>query len=142
MKKIALSALLLFALICVVSCKCTQKASEAVLTNNSWELSMLNGKAPNPADFQRILPTVTFAADNTISGNGGCNGYRGTYTIGEDGSFKTDKVVATKMYCEDAKGENEFFKALGKADKIKTEKNRIALLHEDKEVMVFVPKTE
>lgn len=142
MKKLATSALLFIFLIGAVSCKTTQKASEAVLATTTWEMSMLNGETPNPADFKRRLPTASFSADSKISGSGGCNGYSGTYTIREDGSFKTDKVISTKMYCEDAKGENNFFRALGKADKIKAEKNKITLLSEGKEVLIFVPKSE
>ncbi|WP_417357011.1 META domain-containing protein [Flavobacterium sp.] len=142
MKKLATSTTIIAFIFTLISCKCTEKASVDVLTANAWELSTLNGKAADTADFGRGMPTVTFTSENKMNGNAGCNGYGGEYQIGEDGSFKADKVFATKMYCAEAQGESEFLKALNDANRIKTQKGKVILLNGDKEVMVFIPSAK
>lgn len=142
MKKLATSTTIIAFIFTLISCKCTEKVSTDVLTANAWELSMLNGKAADTADFGRGMPTATFTAEKKMNGSAGCNRYGGEYQIGEDGSFKADKVFATKMYCADAKGESEFLKALNDANRIKTQKGKVILLNGDKEVMVFVPSAK
>jgi heat shock protein HslJ len=47
-----------------------------------------------------VIPTLSFGANGEVAGNGGCNGYGGTYT--SDGSeISIVGVVSTMMACED-----------------------------------------
>ncbi|MEE1900005.1 META domain-containing protein [Flavobacterium rakeshii] len=142
MKKLATSTTIIAFIFTLISCKCTEKASVDVLTANTWELSMLNGKTADTADFGRGMPTATFTSENKINGKAGCNGYGGEYQIGKDSSFKVERVIATKMYCVDAQGESSFLRALSDANRIKTQKGKVTLLNGDKEVMVLIPSTK
>ncbi len=137
MKKTALS--LVFAASLIVSCNSAKVNPTEVLTASSWEVSMLNGKPASESSFGRGVPTATFTKDNKISGFAGCNRYGGSYSIEENGTFKTDQVFATKMYCDGVEGEGQYLSALDKADKAKVEKDKVILLNGNTELVVLVP---
>lgn len=88
------------------------------LTNSQWQLQSLivNGQAVTftPA----ILPTIEFATDGKVAGNGGCNSYFGTYTLnGNEVSFGA--IGSTKMACNEGMDqETQFFAALEAARQI------------------------
>ena len=127
-------AALMFAL---VSCKST-KVQESI-EGKTWELSAINGVEARAGDFSRDLPTITFAADKSVSGHSGCNSYRGSYTLDDKGALTMSEVMSTKMYCE-GDGESNFMKAFNKADKVVAEDNRLKLLDGSQEVLTFVQK--
>ena len=123
----------------IFSCK-TAKIQEAV-EGKTWELFAINGVEANMDDFNRGLPTATFAADKSVSGHSGCNTYRGTYTLDSKGALAVDKVISTKMYCE-GDGENNFMRAFANADKAVFEDEKLKLFDGSEEVLVFVPKAD
>lgn len=60
-----------------------------------WALSEMGGTA----DFARLLPTIEFAADGSVSGFAACNTFHGNYTI--DGQTLTlGPLSSTKVACE------------------------------------------
>lgn len=71
----------------------------------TWQLAALAVEGEMVAVPEGIVVTLTLA-DGAASGNGGCNEYRGSYTL--DGSELTlGDVASTKMLCEGSAGEVE-----------------------------------
>jgi heat shock protein HslJ len=67
----------------------------AGLAGTSWNLAEIGGTA----DFARIVPTIEFGADDTVSGFAGCNTFRGTFAT--DGTTLTmGPLASTKIGCQ------------------------------------------
>lgn len=142
MKKIFLSYGAIVLVTLISSCGATKaQQSGNALTITIWELSTINGTEATTTDFKNGLPYVSFSADNIITGNGGCNGFRGSYNISQEGDINVSQVMSTKMYCEGVK-ENEFMQALNKANITKIESDKLTLLQGVDEVMTFKPKNK
>ena len=120
-----------------ISCKST-KVQENI-QGKTWELAAINGIEAKAGDFSRDLPTITFEADKSVSGHSGCNGYRGTYSLGDKGALTVSNVMSTKMYCP-GDGESNFMKAFAKADKVIIEDSKLKLMDGAQEVLTFIKK--
>jgi heat shock protein HslJ len=69
--------------------------SGATLGGTAWNLAEMGGTA----DFARIVPTIEFGDDGTVSGFAGCNTFSGTFTT--DGqTLSMSPVAATKIGCQ------------------------------------------
>lgn len=87
------------------------------LEERYWKLVELNGKPVAAAENQkREAHMILKKDDNTISGNGSCNSFRGTYEVTDGIKIKFSKVAATLMACPDIQVEDGFFKVLEMAD--------------------------
>jgi heat shock protein HslJ len=72
------------------------------LVNTSWTVLSIPG-APTLLEARA---TMTFAADGTVSGTGGCNQYSGSFrTDGDRGAFGS--MSSTLMGCDDQRGQQE-----------------------------------
>jgi heat shock protein HslJ len=71
---------------------------------------------------------LRFEVDGKLNGNGGCNSFFGSYTLGESG-IDIGPIGATRMACPEPQMELEakFFLALQKAEKIESRANRLVL---------------
>lgn len=64
-----------------------------------WEKTVMN-------DDATILPeksdafSLTFTEDGNVSGTTDCNGFGGSYTLGEDNKISFGPFMSTLMYCE------------------------------------------
>jgi len=125
----------------ITSCNSTKEASTSLpvdmLTATSWQVTEINGKPIDKADFGNGAPTATFSTDNKINGKGGCNGYGGSYNLNEEGGINISQLMSTKMYCENAKGENTYMKVLESVDMAKVEKDKLTLMKGVDAVLVF-----
>ncbi len=126
------------AAIALTGCK-TAKTDEKAIIGQTWELQDINGVKALQSDFSNGMPTIMFSADKGVSGTGGCNGYRGEYTLAESGALTVDKVIATKMFCEGVH-ENEFMAALSRAEKASVQGGKLVLSQGDNKLLVFIPK--
>lgn len=81
-----------------------------------WKLVELNGKAVTTSDAQRKEPHIIFKNDQKVIGNGGCNGFGGTFELLPLNRLKLSQVVATEMACNDMNIESEFFSVLQMVD--------------------------
>lgn len=70
-------------------------ASSATLHGTAWNLAEMGGTA----DFARIIPTIEFGADGTVSGFAGCNTFNGTFTT-EGQTLTMSPLAATKIGCQ------------------------------------------
>ena len=93
--------------------------SSASLTGTYWKLSELNGKPVGEAEEgkrREIYLTLT-TKENRVSGNAGCNGFGGSYTLKADGfGLSFSQMMRTQMACDGLDIENEFISILEKAD--------------------------
>ena len=109
------SALFFLLLISFFSCKTNQKAESTVkLQNKVWVLKELYS---TPVVFSSDAKKVELRFGvNDFNGSGGCNNMNGLYVIKED-MIKIQSVMSTKMACENAKYEADFFKMLEQCNK-------------------------
>lgn len=119
MKNLNNSILMLsFSIVMAISCHTTKKTDthtsmNAELIEKYWKLIEINGKKIEPSDKWSKEPHIIFkAAANRVNGNGGCNGFSGSYTLDENNRLVISQVMATKMACENMEIEDQLFGAL------------------------------
>lgn len=93
-----------------------EKSEAITITGTTWQLQSLNGDS-DLSSFTNGKPEITFTADNTVNGNGGCNTYSGSYKLDDTGNISISRIMSTKMYCNGVP-ESEYYKVLESADTI------------------------
>lgn len=94
------------------SCSSVKPVEKAQLEDGFWVLKSMKGENVETA-FTGKRPDLKFDfSKNMVSGNGGCNGYGGDFTLNEQNLFSAPNLVSTMMACMDASKEPEFFKTL------------------------------
>jgi len=94
-----------------------QKIDERSITEKYWKLIEIRGNAvvPNPAFPQEAY--ITFKkGGNEVTGRGGCNSFRGTYTLTGETQINLAQVISTMMACPDMELESQFLPILELAD--------------------------
>lgn len=94
----------------------TQKPN-AELAGTYWKLTELNGR-------QILIDTqythepymILQLNDSSIKGNGGCNGFGGTFQLKKPNRIKIEGIISTMMACEKIQLENDYFNMLKMAD--------------------------
>ena len=72
----------------------TPQASATDLAGTAWDLVEMG----NTGDFARIVPTIEFGADGTVSGFAACNRFSGTFTTDVD-TLTLGPLAVTEMAC-------------------------------------------
>lgn len=81
-----------------------------------WKLIEINGQAIS-GNFNKEPHFILKNEDNRVNGNGGCNGFGGTYTLSEETNrISFSELFSTKMACPDMSVEQAFMDILSKAD--------------------------
>ncbi len=107
----------------------------ASLRNTSWVVAEINGE-PTIPDFQ---PTIAFGADE-VSGNGGCNGFGGTYTLNGT-AISFGDLFQTQMLCTDNGRDQQelgFHAALGTVASVRFAGETVELLDGDGAVALLL----
>jgi len=126
----------------ISSCRSTHASTDnEFLTQGNWELETINGKPATDAGFANGVPTANFSIDLKITGKNGCNSYGGVYNLNTEGGINISKVYATRMFCP-GDGEKQFMDALNAVNQAKINKDKLTLLTDIKEVLVFKHITE
>ena len=127
-----IGAMMLLAVSLLAMTGCQEPASP--LEDYTWEL-VRYGK---PGSIGEALPDVTVTAyfnsrDKTVSGNGGCNAYSGTYTASKADLTINTPLIRTEMACGGAvdQQENEYFKLLQAADRFELERGMLYIYSGD-----------
>lgn len=68
--------------------------ADATLTGQEWLLTAVDGTAVDPL----AGASVTFGEDGTATGSGGCNRFRGPYTVDGD-TISVGPLASTRMSC-------------------------------------------
>lgn len=124
--------LILFVIALAVSACTAEGAGASPSLTGAWKLTSYgpaNAQTPAVADTEAGL---TFNEDETVTGNSGCNGLGGTYTV--EGSRVTfSEVVSTLMACDDPRMEQEdaVQKVLTDTATFKIEGNTLTLTNND-----------
>jgi heat shock protein HslJ len=139
MKQVIIGCSAFFMVLLTSGCNSTKSVDSVPVTGTEWELSSINGSAPVGEEYNNGLPTINFTTDNKVNGNGGCNHYGGTYTLTDKGGLALGEMMSTKMFCPGG-GENKYMAALQTVNKATAGADKLTLLQDDKEVLVFVPK--
>ena len=79
-----------------------EKDASVSLAGTEWRVLELDGKSADT----NVASTLNFGADGAVSGNGGCNAFRGDVDI-EGTTMKFGQLASTMMACEDVKSAQE-----------------------------------
>jgi len=104
MKKTSLLWTALFLIAGTILAACSGNPSASL--TGSWKL-ISYGSPANPAPAAPDIDTsIEFASDGTLTGNVGCNGFGGDYTV-EGNNIVFGQIISTLMFCEGPVGEQE-----------------------------------
>lgn len=79
--------------------------------------------------------TIKFAADNTVNGYGGCNQYRGTYTL-DNNTISFGPLASTRMACPN-EGENKYLPILSLPVQVKIDGETLSFVQNGSVVLEF-----
>jgi copper homeostasis protein (lipoprotein) len=83
------------------------------LLETKWVLVELSGNAiPGNLNLSSKPFIQMIGQDNRLTGNGSCNNFFATFTLGENNQINISGIGSTKMMCEQMSVEKEFFEAL------------------------------
>lgn len=108
-----------------------------------WELLDAAGKRLEMPDG-KPGPWIRFgASEKKVSGNGGCNGFSGTYSSDKD-LIRFESVIATRMACSPARNalEREFLSALEHAARWKIDQDQLLLLDGSGEILARLARKQ
>jgi len=103
------------------------------LFSNEWMLTELNGEAIVLDTSFHAKPNLIFDKENnSIGGNGGCNGFGGNIELKGSDSLQIADITSTQMACPNLEIEQRFFEALGNTKTYHINGNMLTL-HNDKD---------
>jgi heat shock protein HslJ len=125
--------LLVLFVIALAASACTAKGAGASPSLvGSWKLTAYGpANSPTPA-VTDANAELTFKEDGTVTGNTGCNGLGGNYTV-EGDQVKFDQIISTLMACDDPRmvQESAVQKVLTETAVFKIEGNTLTLTKGD-----------
>lgn len=113
---------------------CAEKIGIESILNTNWVLTEWPGQTmPNTTK----KATLSFAADNKVSGKSFCNGFGGSASINGN-TIKFSELMGTMMYCEDVgQAEGKYTEGLRTTNAFKIVGDKLQLFNGDKLLMVF-----
>lgn len=126
MNQLKLFLIILFIFSSLLSCNSTKKSTNTGIssanTNSElietyWKLTELMGEPIITTTGKKTeMRMILKKEGNQVSGNGGCNSFRGIYTLLEGNRLSFSQLVSTKMACINMEKEATFMEVLQKAD--------------------------
>ena len=107
-----------------------------------WKLVELNGNLILNDNDTKEPHFELKSPDNRITGNGGCNGFGGTYILTKGNGIRITNLISTKMACVEITYESEFLNVLAKADNYFVKGDSLLLNINDKVLAKFVGKNK
>jgi heat shock protein HslJ len=92
--------LILFAISLAISACTAENADASPSLTGTWKLSSYGTADAQTPAVEDVEAGLTFNEDGTVTGNSGCNGLGGTYTV-EGDQVTFSEVVSTLMACDD-----------------------------------------
>jgi len=87
------------------------------ITEKYWQLIEINGiQIENSKELNQEPYIIFKIEDNRIVGNGGCNGFSGSYELQQGNRIKISQVISTKMACLNMKIEYQLFQIFSQVD--------------------------
>jgi heat shock protein HslJ len=114
----------------------SSQSEDDPLLGTGWILEEYRGTALIAAGNR---PTITFSGE-LASGNAGCNGWNGSYTIdGTDLNF--GELETSEIFCETPEGimdqEDVFLQMLGDSDRYELEGDTLTIFTSSGETLIF-----
>ena len=93
------------------------KAGKARLQGVRWDAAWI--RINDSASFDRPdpLPFLIFTSDSTISGNTGCNGFAGRYTVDDNDKITLSVEAVTMIICMEVETEQTYLEQLQMAER-------------------------
>jgi len=104
-------SILALAVLCFTACRRNNNHNNVALVNR-WNLESLSDTAFSIPDGKMYLQ---LSSNGTVSGEGGCNGFSGTYTLDGNQLFFRD-LLSTLIWCDYGNLETKFMSALNKTN--------------------------
>lgn len=89
--------------------------ADAPLTKTHWKLLQLSNVTV-PVNKAASEMYIIFKDGGTVSGNGGCNNFSGTYIVGKNNEISFGNMVRTNILCPGIDYESKYLNALAKVD--------------------------
>ena len=106
----------------------------ASILEQYWKLTEVRGKSVSVAPGEGKEPHMILKVlDSRVSGNGGCNGYGGTYTLAAGNRVSFSPIISTKMACNALDVENAFFGVFESVDQYQVKGDSLVLLDVNKQ---------
>jgi heat shock protein HslJ len=116
---------------------CGEFINEGYQLQGRWVLTSMNAETININDYEKGAPELSFSVtDKKVNGFTGCNRLSGGFTLGDNKSLKFLPLVITRMFCS-GKDEAQFLKALETITAYRIEADKLLLLREQQDVLVF-----
>lgn len=93
-----------------------QKSDDQSITEKYWKLTELNGEPVAPANGAKEPHVIFKREGNKVTGNGGCNGFGGSYELKPPNGIALSQMISTQMACPEMDVESRFLKVLSMAD--------------------------
>lgn len=116
-----------------------QASLPAEITGATWELVSLTPAGGAAEDTTGGGITLSFGPENAVSGSGGCNNYRSSYTTTGSGNIDFGVAAATLRACDEPEGSREgrFFVALDAVSTYTLDGGRLTLSADDGTELIF-----
>lgn len=114
------------------------------ITDRYWKLTALQGMDIDTTQTGPKKPHIILhPLEGTVSGNGGCNSFSGSYTLTDKNEVSFSQLASTRMACESAIHEHLFFTMLDSAQTFSITGDTLTLYQPDTtEIVRFVESRE
>lgn len=102
------------------------------LVGKSWKLEsfeVVGGAVIPPPTGQSYV--LTFLNGTQVSGTAACNGYGGSYTLGQNGAISMSAFISTDAYCGEESKEGEYIGALEAAASYTLSGNALRIFYDN-----------
>jgi len=90
---------------------------DSPITETYWKLTELMGKpVTTAAEMKKEMHLILKTEGSRVQGNGGCNGFMGSYTPLAGNRLSFSPMAGTKMACSNMELENQFMEILSRVD--------------------------
>ena len=96
------------------------------LQNTRWKLVELGGKKI-PANATSKQMYLILKSDSAVTGNGGCNAFSGTYSLGKNNEIIFGELVRTNILCPGIDYEKNYLNAIANTDHYEIVGNKLLL---------------
>ncbi len=128
--------------ITTVLAACSPKSDNAkMLSAHDWTLDEIVYEGNDFSETPPAGVTVVFAdSTKAVSGNGGCNHFRGTFKLSGENKIAINSPAATLKACPNMEFEGRYFRLLSEVDEYEVGENSLELkATSEKATLIYKP---
>lgn len=118
-----------------------EKGIENALLSGNWILDKIDGRSANTLFYNSIPSISFFSADDNISGYAGCNDFSANYQV-YGFTLSIGSIITTRKACNNSSNESKFIQNLSGISTIKINDNKIIILKNNEEKLLFRKKSD